>query len=96
MCFYYFNFFLIIIRMQQLRQKNAQEKSLNRRNLFRLRKENEAMKDRIITDIRNFFDQEREDYYQLVRVAYFGAEIILNMKAMEREIKHYQMKSISN
>ena len=54
------------------------------------------MKDRIITDIRNFFDQEREDYYQLVRVAYFGAEIILNMKAMEREIKHYQMKSISN
>ena len=63
MCFYYFNFFLIIIRMQQLRQKNAQEKSLNRRNLFRLRKENEAMKDRIITDIRNLFDQEREDYY---------------------------------
>ena len=63
MCFYYFNFFLIIIRMQQLRQKNAQEKSLNRRNLFRLRKENEAMEDRIITDIRNLFDQEREDYY---------------------------------
>ena len=33
------------------------------RNLFKLRKENEAIKDRIITDTRKLFEQE-EDYYK--------------------------------
>ena len=37
------------------------------RNLFRLKKENEAMQDRIIRDIRNLFEQEKEDCYKLVR-----------------------------
>lgn len=30
--------------------------------LFRLSKENEAIEDKIIRDIRNLFDQEKEDY----------------------------------
>ena len=34
------------------------------RNLFRLKKENEAIKCRVITDIRNLFEHdEKEDYY---------------------------------
>ena len=32
------------------------------RNLFRLKKENEAIKDRIIRDIKKLFEQE-EDYH---------------------------------
>ena len=34
----------------------------NKRNLFRLRKENETIKGRIIRDTRNHFDHEEEDY----------------------------------
>ena len=34
----------------------------NMRNLFRLKKENEAIKDRIIRDIKKLFEQE-EDYH---------------------------------
>ena len=30
--------------------------------LFRLSKENEAIEDKIIRDIRNLFDKEKEDY----------------------------------
>ena len=36
-------------------------------NLFRLKKENETIKDRIIRNIINLFDQEKEDYYKPVR-----------------------------
>ena len=45
---------------------------------------------RITGDIRNIFDQEKEDYSKPVK-----AEIILNMKVMEIEIMHYQLKNIS-
>ena len=40
------------------------------RNLFKLKKENEAIKDRIIRDIRSLFKQE-EDYYKPLRVGNF-------------------------
>ena len=41
------------------------------RNLFKLKRENEStIKDRIITDIRNFFEYE-EDYYEPVRAGHF-------------------------
>ena len=38
------------------------------RNLFRLEKENKAIKDRILRDIKNLFEHEKEDenYYQPV------------------------------
>ena len=62
------------------------------RNLFKLKKENEALKDRIIRNIRNLFEQE--DYYKPVRVCSFWSKIILNMKVTVIEIKHYQMKNI--
>ena len=42
------------------------------RNLFRLKKENEAIKDRTIRDVRNLFGHEKEEnYYKPVRVVNF-------------------------
>ena len=38
--------------------------------LFRLRKENKAIKDQIVIDIRNLFEYERA-YYKLLRVGNF-------------------------
>ena len=49
------------------------------RYLFRLQKENEATKNRIIRDIRNLFEHEEDDY-KPVRVSKFGVIIIFNMK----------------
>ena len=49
------------------------------RYLFRLQKENEATKNRIIRDIRNLFEHE-EDHYKPVRVSKFRVIIIFNMK----------------
>ena len=42
----------------------------SKRNLFKLKTENKVMKDRIIRDITNLFEQE-EDYYIRVRVGTF-------------------------
>ena len=37
-------------------------------NLFRLKKENETIKDIIIKDIRNLFEHEEEDHYQPISI----------------------------
>ena len=34
------------------------------RNLFKLKKETKAMKDRILRDIQNLFEHEEENYYK--------------------------------
>ena len=41
------------------------------RNLFKLKKENETNKDRIIRDIRTLFEQEEKYYYRLIRTGNF-------------------------
>ena len=41
------------------------------RNLFKLKKENKANKDKIISGIRNLFKLENEDYEKPVRVSNF-------------------------
>ena len=64
------------------------------RNLFRLKKEREAIKDKIVRDIRNLLEHEEEDYYKPVRVINFWRTVIINMKVMVIEIKHYQLKNI--
>ena len=46
------------------------KKSENMSNLFRLERENEAIKDRIIRDIKTFFERH-EDYYKPARVGNF-------------------------
>ena len=64
------------------------------RNLFRLKKEREAIKDKIVRDIRNLLEHEEEDYYKPVRVINFWRTVIINMKVMVIKIKHYQLKNI--
>ena len=39
-------------------------------NLFRLEKENETTKDKIIRDIKTMFEKE-DDYYKLIKVGNF-------------------------
>ena len=41
------------------------------RNLKKKKKQNKAIKNRIISDIRNLFEHEEEDYYKPVRVDNF-------------------------
>ena len=43
------------------------------RNLFRLKKDNETIKDRVIRDISNPFEHEEENYYKPVRVGNFSS-----------------------
>ena len=63
------------------------------RSLFRLKEENEAIKERVVRNIRNFFEYE-EDYYKLIRLGNFWSKNILNIKVMVIEVKHYQLENI--
>ena len=64
------------------------------RNIFRREKETKAIKARIPRDIKNLFEhEEEENYYKPVRVI-SGVTVILNMKVIMIEIKHYQLKNI--
>ena len=63
------------------------------RSLFRLKEENEAIKERVVRNIRNFFEYE-EDYYKLIRLGNFWSNNLLNMKVMNIEVKHYQLENI--
>ena len=45
------------------------------RNLFKLKKENEAIKDRLIRAIKTLCEQQEEDYYKPVRVGNFRNNI---------------------
>ena len=48
----------------------------------------------MIRDIRDLFDQEKEDYYKPVRVGNFWSKsYIENMKAVGIEIKHYHLNN---
>ena len=43
--------------------------------------------------MKNIFEHKEGDYYKPVKVINFWIEIILNMKTMVIEIKHYQLKN---
>ena len=64
------------------------------RSLFRLKKENEAIKDRIIRDIRYLFEHEEEDYCKPVRVGNFWSNTYIEYESNEIEINPYQWKYI--
>ena len=66
------------------------------RNLFRQENKTKATKDRILRDIKNLFDREKEEqnYYKPVGVVIFGVTIILNTRVTVIKIKHYQLKNI--
>ena len=57
---------------RKLKIQKQSKDSINEyiKNLFRQKKENEAIKDRIVRDIKNLFEQD-EDYYKVVRVGSF-------------------------
>ena len=59
-----------------------------------IKNKNDALKDRIITDIRNVFEYEEEHYYNPVIVGNFWSNNYINMKVTVIEIKHYQLKNI--
>ena len=53
------------------------------------------MKGRIIMDFRNLFELKNEDYCKPVSTEFFfGGGIILNMKAIEIDIKHYKLRNM--
>ena len=43
----------------------------NIRNLFKLKKEDKTIKDKIFSDIRNLFELKNEYYHKLIRVGNF-------------------------
>ena len=74
-------------------QKQSEDKMMkNMRNLFRLKMENEAIKNWMIVDIKTLFEQE-EGYSKPVRVGMFVATIISNIEIMVIETKPYQSKN---
>ena len=64
------------------------------RNLLILKKNNGTIKDKVIRDIRNLFEHEKEDYYKPARVHDFGETNIFNMKVTVIKTKHYKLKNI--
>ena len=52
-------------------------------HLFRLKKENKAIKDRITRDIRNIFEHEEDDYYKHVRVGNFRSNSYIEYKSKD-------------
>ena len=62
------------------------------RNFFRQEKENEAIKYRILKDLKNLSEHEDEEvgnYYKPVRVT-----VVLKRKVTVIKIKHYQLNNI--
>ena len=60
------------------------------RIFFKIKKENEAIKDRIIRDIRTLFEQEEKDYYEARRVGNFW-----NINYIEYESSGDRNKNVS-
>ena len=63
------------------------------RNLFRLKKETKPIKNNIIRYIR-ILEHEKVDYYKPVSISSLWSNILLNIKVMAIELKHYQLKNI--
>ena len=63
----------------------------NGKNLFRLKKENEAIKSRIIRNVKNLFEQE-EDYYKPVRIVNFHSNNYIEYKSNGDRNKNLSIK----
>ena len=77
---------------KQMKNTNQSEDNIiiNIRNLFKLKKENKATKDRTIRDIKTLFEQQEEDFYKPVRVRNFW-----NNNYIEHESNSDRNKSLS-
>ena len=51
------------------------------RNVFIIEKENKAIIDIILRDIRNHFENEEEDHYKLVRISNFWSSNYVKYKS---------------
>ena len=73
-------------------QKQSEEEIIikNIRNLFKLKKDNETIKDRISRDIKTVFENQEEDYYKPERV-----RNVWNNNYIEYESKGGRNKNIS-
>ena len=66
------------------------------RNIFKIKKEYDAIKYKIIRDTGKLFESENEedDYYIPVRVGNFRSNSYIDYENNVIEIKRYQLKSI--
>ena len=74
----------------QKQKNNHKKKQLKRqyvRNLFKLKKEDETIKDKIIRDTKNIVRLSEEAYWKLVRIDIFLVTFVLNMKIMVIKVK---------
>ena len=65
-------------------------------NLLRLEKETKAIKGRILRDIKNIFEHEKEEETcnKLVRVGNFWSNNYNEYEVMVTKMKHHQLKNI--
>ena len=61
------------------------------RNIFKLEKKNEAIKDRVIRDIRTFFKQE-DNYYKPIRVVNFWSNNYIEYESSGDRNKNLSVK----
>ena len=72
-------------------KKQTEENIKSIRNLFKLKKETEAIKDRIIRDIRTLFKQEG-DYYKPIRVGNFWSNNYIKYESSGDRNKNLSVK----
>ena len=71
-----------LFRLKNLKKKETNDATFKDiRNLFRLKKQNKTIKDRIIRGIRNLSEYEEEDYYKPVRVDNFWSKNYIEYKS---------------
>ena len=68
------------------------------RNIFRLEKENKAIKNRILRDIRNIFEREEEEenYYNQVRICNFWSNNYIEYESNDDRNKTLPVKEYLN
>ena len=81
------------IFLEQKRTKLHCNKDI--RNLFRQENETKAIKDRLLTDIKNVFEHEKEEnYHKPVRVINFWSKNDIEYESKGDKNKQYQLKNI--
>ena len=73
-----------------IQKKSEDDKTKSVRNLLKPKKENKAIKERIVNNIKTLFEQQEEDYYKLVRVSNFW-----NKNYIEYERSGHKNKNLS-
>ena len=68
----------------------------NIRNNLNLKKENEATKDKMISEIRNLFESRNEDYHEPIRVSSFYSNDCIDYKSNGYRDKDLSIKEYLN